>query len=240
MAKVALLATVADLKASQQAGAVSPVMPSGVILPYGGTSAPAGWIECNGQALSETDYPELFAALGSSYNTQLNPATGANWAAPSAGQFRVPDMRGMFMRGEGTPSGLDAVTVGSHQVDKTKKNGLDASGTSVTTSVAGAKNQLNGSIGSSGAHIHRTPAVVGATSTYFYTWIATGTARGADYGFGYGDHQVQSTNSGHTHSFSYSGNFSASGTTGAGTITVGAGDNETRPMNRGVKYIIKT
>lgn len=241
MGLVSLLATVADLKASQKAGAVSPVMPAGVILPYGGTTAPAGWLECNGQAVSETEYPELYAAISSNYNGQLNPTTGSNWAAPSAGQFRVPDMRGMFMRGEGTPSGLDAVTVGSHQVDKTKKNGLDASGTSVTTSVSGAKNQMNGSSGNpSGNHTHSWLGYVQAnvgSYNVFHTPTIGDKGDGLSYTTNIGTGGVSAW---HSHSWTYSGNFSASGTTEAGTITVGAGDNETRPMNRGVKYIIKT
>jgi microcystin-dependent protein len=124
MANVALLATVADSKASQQAGGASALMPSGVILPFAGSTSPTGWIVCDGAAYSQADYSELFAALGSAYNTQVNPTTGAAWAAPSAGQFRVPDMRGLFLRGEGTASGGDAVSVGGHQGGKTAKNGL--------------------------------------------------------------------------------------------------------------------
>ena len=112
MANVALLATVADSKASQQAGGASALMPSGVILPFAGSTSPTGWIVCDGAAYSQADYADLFAALGSTYNTQVNPTTGAAWAAPSAGQFRVPDMRGLFLRGEGTASGGDAVSVG--------------------------------------------------------------------------------------------------------------------------------
>lgn len=98
MANVALLATVADSAASQAAGAVSPLMPSGVVLPFAGSTSPSGWLACDGTAYNQADYPALFAALGTAYNTQVNPTTGSAWAAPSAGQFRVPDMRGLFLR----------------------------------------------------------------------------------------------------------------------------------------------
>lgn len=255
MANVALLATVADSKASQAAGAVSALMPSGIVLPYAGSTTPAGWLVCDGTAYNQADYPELFAALGSTYNTQVNPTTGSAWAAPSAGQFRVPDMRGMFLRGEGTPSGLDAVTVGGNQVDKTKKNALSA--TSSTPTVSGTTNIAHNH-GASSLSIDNTnlshghEVIVEGLASFRQSFNSN-----VYYGFGYtsggdairsdwlrrvmGDSQLGN----HVHGGTAAGqslgatNPSLSGTVSTPTITIGGGDNETRPINRGVRYIIK-
>ena len=71
-------------------------MPVGTILAWGGpsSSVPAGWMVCNGKALSKTGYAALFAAIGKSWG--------------SAGdKFNLPDLRGRFLRGEDGGTGLD-------------------------------------------------------------------------------------------------------------------------------------
>ena len=53
-------------------------------MPFAGTSVPSGgWLWCNGQAVSQTTYANLFAAIGTTFNN-----------SPGAGNFNVPDMRG--------------------------------------------------------------------------------------------------------------------------------------------------
>lgn len=83
--------TVSDL-ASSVANALAP---TGSIMQYAGTSAPAGWLLCDGSAYSTTTYAALFAVIGSAYNTS------AGQSAPAAGNFRVPIMQGRV------PAGLD-------------------------------------------------------------------------------------------------------------------------------------
>lgn len=41
--------------------------PVGAIIPYGGSTAPAGWLLCNGAAVSRTTYSDLFAVIGTKY-----------------------------------------------------------------------------------------------------------------------------------------------------------------------------
>lgn len=41
--------------------------PIGVILPYGGDTAPTGYLECNGSAVSRTTYADLYAVIGTKY-----------------------------------------------------------------------------------------------------------------------------------------------------------------------------
>lgn len=67
------------------------VMPVGTILPYAGSTAPPGWLLCNGAAYSISgDQKDLFAALGYTYG---NDGTTA--------KFKVPDLYGTFIQGAG-------------------------------------------------------------------------------------------------------------------------------------------
>lgn len=101
--------------------------PTGVILPFGGTAIPAGWLYCNGASVSRTTYADLFAVIGTAYGT----ASGTT--------FNLPDMRGLFMRGVSDATGRDpnaaargpiaaggntGNNVGSYQGNATKVNGL--------------------------------------------------------------------------------------------------------------------
>lgn len=74
--------------------------PTGLVSPYAGVAAPTGWLLCDGTAYDQTLYPDLFAAIGSSYNN----ASGQ--ASPPAGFFRVPDLRSRVPMGAGTGIGL--------------------------------------------------------------------------------------------------------------------------------------
>jgi len=86
--------------------------PAGIIAPFAGTSAPSGWLACQGQAVSQTTYAALYAAIGATWNT----------GGEGAGNFRLPDLRGMFVRGTGTnatgsSSGAAGPSVGAYSAD---------------------------------------------------------------------------------------------------------------------------
>lgn len=63
-------------------------IPAGIVLPYGGSTAPAGWILCDGTAVSRTTYARLFTAIGTAYGSGDGSTT-----------FNVPDMRGRTFAG---------------------------------------------------------------------------------------------------------------------------------------------
>ena len=67
--------------------------PLGTILAFGGTTAPAGWMLCQGQTISRTTYAKLFAIIGTTFGTGDGSTT-----------FNIPDLRGEFLRGVGTNS----------------------------------------------------------------------------------------------------------------------------------------
>lgn len=49
--------------------------PVGSIQAYGGTTAPSGWLLCQGQAVSRTTYSELFAVIGTAYGSGNGSST---------------------------------------------------------------------------------------------------------------------------------------------------------------------
>lgn len=72
---------------------VQQLIPPGVSMEYWGTNAPSGWLWCDGTWYSQSTYPALYAALGSTYDV-------------GNGMFRVPDHRGRVAVGAGQGSGL--------------------------------------------------------------------------------------------------------------------------------------
>lgn len=76
---------------------------TGTVIAFAGATPPAGWLLCNGQALSSSDYPALYSTLGTTYG---NGSTGIN--AGGDKQFNVPDLRGEFVRGLDEGRGIDA------------------------------------------------------------------------------------------------------------------------------------
>jgi microcystin-dependent protein len=69
--------------------------PTGTILAYAGDTAPSGWQLCDGTALNRTTYSALFAVVG----TRFGYGDSSN--------FRVPDLRGQFLRGRDFGVGRD-------------------------------------------------------------------------------------------------------------------------------------
>jgi len=65
---------------------------SGMIIQYGGTSAPSGFLFCDGSQVSTTTYAGLFAVIGTTYNS----------STPTAGNFFLPDFRDRSAIGSAT------------------------------------------------------------------------------------------------------------------------------------------
>lgn len=63
------------------------VGPSGTILIYAGSSAPSGWLLCNGESVLRADYAALFAIIGTTYGSV------------DATHFTLPDLRGKVVVG---------------------------------------------------------------------------------------------------------------------------------------------
>jgi microcystin-dependent protein len=71
--------------------ATNAILPAGLILPFGNTTAPTGYLACDGSAVSRTTYAALFVAIGTTWGAGNGSST-----------FNVPDLRGAFLRGTGS------------------------------------------------------------------------------------------------------------------------------------------
>lgn len=71
-------------------------VPVGTIVPYMGTTAPAGWLLCDGSVISRTTYANLFSVIGNSCGNGNGSTT-----------FNLPDFRGRFLRGFDGTAGND-------------------------------------------------------------------------------------------------------------------------------------
>jgi microcystin-dependent protein len=69
---------------------ISTIMPTGVMVPYAGAVAPAGWYLCDGSLKNRITDAGLFAVCGTTYG-----------AGDSSTTFQLPDMRGRV------PAGVD-------------------------------------------------------------------------------------------------------------------------------------
>jgi microcystin-dependent protein len=79
-------------------------VPTGVILPYGGQSAPAGFVLADGSAISRTTYAALFSVFGVLHG----PGDGVT-------TFNVPDLQGRVPVGKSGAGGhADVTTLGAH------------------------------------------------------------------------------------------------------------------------------
>lgn len=67
------------------------LVPAGIMYPYGGTSAPTGFLICNGAAVSRTTYSALFLVIGTNFG-----------AGDSSTTFNIPSMNGRTPIGAGT------------------------------------------------------------------------------------------------------------------------------------------
>ncbi|WP_254493762.1 phage tail protein [Bartonella sp. B1099] len=69
--------------------------PTGFIATFAMQEIPTGWLLCDGKVYKRKDYPQLFKAIGD------------KWGKDSDTTFKVPDFRGMFLRGFDDGRGLD-------------------------------------------------------------------------------------------------------------------------------------
>jgi len=77
----------------------------GMVASFAMNAIPNGWLKCNGQAVSRTTYSALFSAIGTTYG-----------AGDGSTTFKLPDLRGEFVRGFDDGRGVDSQnTIGRWQ-----------------------------------------------------------------------------------------------------------------------------
>ena len=178
--------------------------PVGTIISYGGDvnlSLPDGYLVCDGSLKNISDYQKLFNAVGTS------------WGGDGTSTFRVPDLRGRFLRGVDDGEGNDPDAAARIEI-----NANGNTGDNVGSLQGGATARPNTTFvtGQDGNHSHN------------YTNPLIGSFAGLDNDSNGSATEYPSVNAGTT------------STAGLHDHRIDAGgDAETRPINANVWYIIK-
>lgn len=137
-------------------------LPTGGVMPYAGSSAPTGWVLCDGSSYLRTGtYAALFAIIGTTYGS----VDGTH--------FNVPDLRGRVAVGKSTDTEFDTLgetggekthtlTVGempSHTHTINRNTAASSYGFSYSSSGSGGATALSGSTGGDGAHNNLQPYI---------------------------------------------------------------------------------
>jgi len=97
---------------AQMNAAIAAAVPAGSVFYFAATSAPAGYLKCDGSAVSRATYAALFGVTGTTFGVGDGSTT-----------FNLPDLRGEFIRGLDDGRGVDAGrTLGSAQADEFKSH----------------------------------------------------------------------------------------------------------------------
>lgn len=107
------------------------IIPPGTVVAYAGTTAPSGWLLCNGAAVSRTTFAALFTAIGTAHGIGDGSTT-----------FNIPDYRGRFLRGVDGGVGRDP-----DRTSRTAMNTGGATGNSVGSVQGDAIRNITGSLG---------------------------------------------------------------------------------------------
>lgn len=129
---------------------IAGAVPAGKLSPFARVTAPTGWLECNGSAVSRTAYSALFAAIGTTFG-----------AGDGSMTFLLPDLRGEFVRGWDHDRGVDAGRAfGSSQGDALASHTHPLDNRILTEGIAGVG--LGGSTSGESAALAATGATGGS------------------------------------------------------------------------------
>lgn len=108
-------------------------VPTGAIKPYGGTTAPSGYLLCDGSAVSRSTYSTLFGVVGTTFGVGDGSTT-----------FNVPDLRGRIPAGKDNMGGSAA----------NRLTGASGSVTGTTLGAVGGEESHTLSSGEMPSHSH--------------------------------------------------------------------------------------
>jgi microcystin-dependent protein/cytoskeletal protein CcmA (bactofilin family) len=142
-------------------------IPTGMITPFGGSSAPTHWLLCDGTEYVIGTYPELYAVIGSSFGVA------------TAGYFRTPDLRGRMPLGKDNMGGTSANRVTATAADNVGGFGGDESKVIPVTNLPDHEHDLQGAAGAQYYAVRDVPGI-GAGETTAITYDApTGSGQGS-------------------------------------------------------------
>lgn len=150
------------------------LVPAGTVLPYAGSSAPSGYLICDGSAVSRSTYATLFGVIGTTYGSGNGSTT-----------FNLPDITGRVIAGkEATATrltsaggGVDGGTLGATGGAQTETASVSSTGStsgSLSVSVTGTTD-----IASQPPNRVGTAGIEAAASDHTHTFTGTGSATGS-------------------------------------------------------------
>ena len=101
---------------------------AGMIQMFGGSTAPTGWLLCNGAAVSRTDYAALFAVIGTTYGTGDGSTT-----------FNLPNLQGKFPLGSSSSYSLASTGGSKDAIVPYHNHSMTSVLTSASVSIASSK-----------------------------------------------------------------------------------------------------
>jgi microcystin-dependent protein len=214
-------------------------IPAGQVAAFVTQTAPSGWLKLNGGMYSRTTYARLWAFAAGAGNI----CTEAQWSSgyfglfttgDGASSFRVPDFRGVFLRGLDEGRGLDisrAMGLYQDHANVFHDHALYDPGHAHAVYDPG--------------HVHS--GVTDIQGSHSHTYVApTATAAATnDTGGGTGIYGIVSGDTGavggHNHNVSVGANATGIGIYAAGTgqLVSGSGGNDGHPRNTSAPYYIK-
>lgn len=191
-------------------------IPSGSVFAYGGSSAPAGYVMANGQAISRTSFATLFGVYSTTYGVGDGSTT-----------FNVPDLRGRSIYGADNMGGASpanrlqvstniTTTSGSTAATVASASGL-AAGQVITATSIGAATTI--------ASINGTSVTLSANATATGTNAARFSALGDAQALGQAGGAIShAQGANEIASHNHGGSSLSASSSGSGSFTLGNGD----------------
>lgn len=184
------------------------------VMPFAMSTAPSGWLKCNGAAVSRTTYARLFAKVGTTWGAGDGTTT-----------FGIPDARGEFLRGwddgRGVDSGRDFASAQGGQNEQHNHASGSISGSAGNATISGAFGIRRSEAG----------GLSETTSNYSGAFSEGGTGVGdqarIETGSSLDEPRLINFSNTHNHSVTISGS------------TANSGGDEARPRNIALLYCIK-
>ena len=210
----------------------SPGVPTGALFPFAGSSAPSGYLLCDGSSVSSTNYLALHAVISNTYG-------GSAYTGASGLFFNLPDLRGRLPMGSGTGVGLNSsgtgAPSGSSQTARTLGQWLGEETHLLTESELASHSHAN-TVGSSAGQSNSITGAMSANASHSHTLTTYAASTGASgyrlydrYGDATNTIGTTSVNTDHTHTIAIN-NASTGGNSRHATI----------PPVIVTNYIIKT
>ena len=201
----------------------------GTIKPWGKATAPAGYLLCDGSAVSRTTYADLFAVVGTTYG-----------AGDTSTTFNVPDLQGKFPQGKSGTTNL-ATTGGANTVTVAVTNNQAAANTNnQSVTVTGSISNTSLTTAQLASHCHNATCWTGSPggSTKVIDRNFNQVVNAAS-GFGsWFSNTNTGSGTGHNHSHTLSGTLTGNITTSLTGDVTASGTNSFSPFVI-VQYIIK-